>query len=76
MLQHRIGGAGGGSVGLDWRMPQREGWQRRARKATAHACVGATAICPSSVTRASRRLGGGRIFPGTDVSLHVPKDKW
>ena len=33
------------------------------------------AICPSSVTHASGRLGGGRIFPGTDVS-HVPKDKW
>ena len=49
MQQHRIGGAGGGSVGLDWRMPQREGCmeedeQRRARKAADHAGVGATAM--------------------------------
>ena len=46
--------------------------QRRARKAAAHAGVGA----PSSVTLASGRLGGSRIFPGIDVSLHLPKDKW
>ena len=35
---HKIGGAGGGSVGLDWKMTRREGW-RRARKAAVHAGV-------------------------------------
>ena len=53
----------------------REDEQRRARKAAACAGVGATTICPSSVTLASRQSGGGRTFPGTDVLLRIPKDK-